>query len=482
MEPFTFRLQPQGGKPLYEQIYEYIAGELRTGRLRAGEKLPSKRVLAAHLHVSRNTVETAYGMLAAEGYVRAVPKSGFYALAVERPTSAPSRQTTATDVPPPALETYLYDFRTDTVDTSAFPYATWTKLSREIMADGARLLGRGDPQGDLPLRRAIAKYLHEFRGVNCSAAQIVVGAGIEYLIGLTAQLLQGMGAVALENPGYKRTGQIICNSGGSVVYLPMDDAGLRADRLPESGVCAVYITPSHQFPTGIVMPIGRRMELLGWACRAPGRYIIEDDYDSEFRYAGRPIPALQGLDSHGCVIYLGTFSKCIAPSIRVAYLVLPAPLLVRWREKFGAYSSTVSRFEQQTLARFLSEGHFGRHLNRTRLVYRRQRTQLLQALSREGIPFEVPGGRAGVHLLLRVKNGMQQAELVRRAAACGVRVYGLSEYCVQPVENLPKDAVVLGYAGFSAADFDRAAALLGRAWKVHSKTSDTSVDFPSSGE
>ena len=468
MDSFTFTLQPHGGKPMYEQIYEYIAGEMRAGRLRAGEKLPSRRALAAHLRVSQNTVDTAYGMLAAEGYLRAVPKSGFYACALERLSVQPAgaEPEPAQDAPasPPGRDRFLYDFRTDTVDTSIFPYTTWAKLSREVIAGGDCLLNRGDPQGDPPLRRAIAKYLHEFRGVNCSADQIIVGAGLEYLIGLTAQLLRGMGKIALENPGYERTRRIIRNCGGDTVCLPLDRAGLRADSLPGDGVCAAYITPSHQFPTGVVMPIGRRMELLAWACRAPGRYIIEDDYDSEFRYAGRPIPALQGLDQHGRVIYLSTFSKCIAPSIRVAYLVLPQDLLIQYRRVFGAYSSTVSRFEQQTLARFLSEGHFGRHLNRTRLLYRRQRSQLIQSLTGIGLPFEILGGNAGVHFAMRVKNGMAEHELVQRAADCGVRVYGLSEYCMVPVEDLPRSTVVLGYAGFSAADFQRAAALLKQAW------------------
>lgn len=466
MEPFTFSVEPQKSKRLYEQIYEYIAREMREGRLEAGEKLPSKRALAAHLRVSQSTVETAYGMLVSEGYLRAVPKSGFYVCALE------GADVLGTDPPldlppdpkPSGDRRYRYDFATNTVDTSAFPYATWAKISREVMADGTRLLNPGEPQGDLCLRRAIAKYLHEFRGVNCLAEQIVVGAGIEYLTGITTQLLQGMGAVALENPGYERTGRIIRNSGGEVVCLPLDRAGMRADLLPGEGVCAAYITPSHQFPTGIVMPIGRRMELLAWAGRKPGRYVIEDDYDSEFRYGGRPIPALQGLDRRGRVIYLSTFSKCIAPSIRAAYLVLPPDLLVLYRQKFGAYSSTVSRFEQQTLARFLSEGHFGRHLNRTRILYRKQREFLIQALSQERIPFEILGQNAGVHFLLHVQNGMAENELVQHAAENGVRVYGLSEYCMEPVPGLPESTVVLGYAGFSAEELREAAALLRQAW------------------
>ena len=462
MNPFTLQFEPSKG-PLYLQLYQFLAEEIKEGNLSCGERLPSKKSLMSHLKISQSTVETAYEMLATEGYVRSVPRSGFYVCELEQMETAkqsvPLIEETPADEPPSPCR---FDFRTNAVDTSVFPYSTWSKLFKETIYQNPELLNPGQRQGDFCLREALAKYLHEFRGVNCQPGQIVIGAGIEYLIGLIAQLLNSS-VFALENPGYRRLYRILKNNGRDVCLLPLDGSGMLPGELEDSGADAAYITPSHQFPTGVTMPIGRRMQLLAWARRREGRYLIEDDFDGEFRFQGRPIPSLQGTDRDGRVIYLSTFSKSIAPSIRIAYMVLPPALLEKYRQDFGSYSSTVSRFEQHTLAKFIAAGHFSRHINRTRLIYRQRCGVLTDALEKTGVPMEVIGETAGLHLLLRIKNGMGEQELVERAGKAGVRVYGLSQYYLDG--SAPDSStVVAGYAGMRDEEIREAAELLKNAW------------------
>ncbi len=459
MNPFTLEFREKDG-PLYQQLYRYLADEIKSGRVTEGERLPSKRSLIAHLKVSQSTVETAYDMLVTEGYVRSVPKSGFYVCKLERLlSSGPPVPAEPEDQEPPS---FPYDFSTSAVDPSVFPYATWAKLSRETLYQNPELLNPGHRQGDLFLRETLAKYLYEFRGVRCSPEQIVIGAGIEYLIGIIAQVLDGA-VFALENPGYRRLAQVLKNNHSGIRLIPLDSSGMNPDALEESGATAAYITPSHQFPLGVTMPVGRRTQLLAWAERSPGRYLIEDDFDSEYRFNGRPIPAVQGLDHNGRVIYLSTFSKSLAPSIRIAYLVLPKTLMSAYFRKFGGYSSTVSRFEQHTLAKFIAGGHYSRHINRTRLIYRQRRDLFINGLQDAGVPVRILGQHAGLHLALEIGNGAKEPELLARAAEQGVRMSGLSQYYLDG--NAPTGSTVIaGYAGLSAEQISAAARLLGRAW------------------
>ena len=361
MVHLTTALEPGSGVPLYEQLYRSLAGEMRTGALPAGTRMPGKRRLAAELSVSVNTVDTAYQMLAAEGYLAARERSGFYVqeyLALPQvgpdargPSPAPAVPEPAAPEPP-----VRYDLSTRGVDPGLFPFRTWARLQKELLYSSPELLTNGDAQGDLALRQALADYLAEYRGVQCGAHQVVVGAGLEYLLGLLAPLLHGTAAV--ETPGYPRALQVLENTGMRCCCLPVDEGGLSLDALDRSGAAVCYVTPSHQFPTGVTMPAGRRAELLHWAARRPGqRYIIEDDYDSEFRFDTRPLPSLQGMaGADGPVVYLSTCSRSLAPGIRIAYMVLPEHLLPAWHAKYRLYSGTVSRFEQQTLARFITGG------------------------------------------------------------------------------------------------------------------------------
>lgn len=463
----TYHLDPHSKTPLYEQLYRAVRADIMSGTLAGGTRLPSKRQLTANLRVSQITVETAYGQLLAEGYIVSEPRRGYF---VQKQLAAPAQaQAPKAAAPHPhtaPADDCKYDFRTNIVDTGCFPFATWARLSRSVLSEYSdRLLRATDPCGAAELRGQIARYLYDFRGINISPDNILVGAGSEYLMHLVIQLLGRDRVYALENPGYRKLYQIFSDNGAAVRPLPLDKSGLRADALAASDASVVYLTPSHHFPLGTVMPAARRMEILRWASAAPGRYIIEDDYDSEFRYASRPIPALGELDHAGRVVYVNTFAKSLSPSLRIGYLVLPDALMARYHERFSLYSSTVPSFDQHTLAAFMRTGGFERHISRSRKVYQARRDALMTALDRElaDLPHEVSRSEAGLHLLLHMRNGMLERELIERARAAGVRVYGLSAYYTPPVKP-PKATLVLGYAGLTEQQINEAAALLRQAW------------------
>ena len=448
MVHLTTALDAASGVPLYEQLYRSLAAEMRTGAISAGTRMPGKRRLAAELSVSVNTVDAAYQMLAAEGYLEARERSGFY---VQEYLALPERTESAAPPQPeaaPAPERPVrYDLSTRGVDPELFPFRTWARLQKELLYSSPELLTHGDAQGDLSLRQALAEYLEEYRGVRCGPHQLVVGAGLEYLLGLLAPLLPGPAAV--ENPGYPRARQVLENNGISCCCLPVDEDGLSIRALSESGAAVCYVTPSHQFPTGVTMPAGRRAELLHWAARRPGqRYIIEDDYDSEFRFDTRPLPSLQGMaGADGPVVYLSTCSRSLAPSIRIAYMVLPEHLLPAWREKYRLYSGTVSRFEQQTLARFITEGYFTRHLARERVAYKARRDALTAALTAAFAPGELTlaGLHTGLHLLAALRDPPPDAALRRAAAAAGMELGLLSDYDLTGDAPSAAGTLVLGY-------------------------------------
>ncbi len=469
----TFILNPDHEIPLYQQLYSFIRKEIETGRLQRGEKLTSKRKLAAHLKISQNTVATAYEQLAAEGYIISKPKSGYYVAVLEDmlpdiPEPSPE-EAVVHAAQKPAREQWLYDFKTNTVDANFFPFPTWAKISREILHNRSRNLLRAvDPRGYYPLRKAIADYVHQYRGVNCTPEQIIIGAGSEYLLGLAVQLLGRKSRYAVENPNYNKVYKVIKSNGADVSLMSLDDDGVSVESLKHSGAEILHLTPSHQFPLGIVMPVGRRMALLKWALESPDRYILEDDYDSEFRFSGRPIPALQGLDTADKVIYFNTFTRSLAPSMRISYMILPERLLHSYCEDFSFYSSTVPRFEQHTLHQFMEGGHFERHLSRMRKIYKVRRNKMLACI--RCLPMadkiEISGENAGLHLLLKFEPPYTEKALVEHAKAAGIRVYGLSEYYIEPEARMPRNVIVMGYASFTEEEIETAVSLLGHAWSA----------------
>ena len=469
MIDFTISLSSDPHLPLYERLYRSLSSQIRSGQLGAGQKLPGKRSLAEALAVSVNTVDTAYQLLTAEGYLEVRPKSGFYVLPV--PQTLPKAGLEAAS-PCPALPQGnslpqpRFDLSTGGVDTSLFPFRTWGRIQKELLYSSPQLLTRGPSQGDEELRAEIAEYLRAYRGVHCRPNQIVIGAGIEYLLGLLAPLLQGPAAV--ENPGYRRTRTILENNGLACLPVDIDREGLSVKMLAESGAQVAYVTPSHQFPTGLTMPAGRRGELLRWAGEKPGRWIIEDDYDSEFRFDLRPLPSLQGMGGPGGpVIYLTTFSKSLAPSIRIAAMVLPDSLLLPYRQRYSVYSCTVSRFEQQTLCEFIRRGHFSRHLARLRSQYKGRMESLREALNGAFGPelLELEGTHTGLHLLMRLKRGPGEEELAGAARAGGVPLGRLSDYYMCRKEKCPARTLVLGYAALPPERIGELVGALQELWR-----------------
>ena len=466
MYELAINLKSDGKIPLYEQIYEYIRSEIRDGHIASGEKLPSTRALSRCLDVSRSTVELAYEQLLSEGYIEAQPCRGYFAAQIDglyqiRPQCCSTRKNDAR-----VKETYIYDFTPNGVDLKSFPYNVWRKLSRECLVDDrAELFRLGCPQGEWGLRNAISSYLHQARGVNCTPEQIIIGAGNDYLLMLLCAVIGTQHRVALENPTYRQAYRLFENLSCEVCTVDMDARGMRVDKLETSGADIAFVMPSHQYPLGTVMPIKRRMELLGWAGRIEGRYIIEDDYDSEFRYKGKPIPALQGYDGKGRVIYIGTFSKSIAPAIRMSYMVLPETLCRMYEERCGFISSTVSKVDQLILQRFIEDGYYEPHLNIMRALYKSRHDTLLAALREWGADFTVSGENAGVHLLLHFCDGRSEEELIGLAARKGVKVYGLSEYYVEGCREREEAVILLGYANMNEDKIKDAVNLLKEAWK-----------------
>lgn len=444
--------------PLYEQLYRHLAGEISHGRLPSGSKLPSKRKMCALLGISMSTVDTAYSLLAAEGYVTVRPRSGYTVADLLPLTPSPAPDTPK---PQPAPTKWKYDCSTSAVDTSLFPFSSWARINKEAVYENRDLLQRGHPQGDLPLRSALADLLAQYRGVRCAPEQIIVGAGADLLLSTVLQLLPEHSAIALEDPGYPAARSTAKRLGREVLSIPVDDKGMSPPALERSGASLAYVTPSHQFPLGITMPADRRSRLLHWAYAAPNRYLIEDDYDSEFRYSSRPIPALQGMDREGRVVYMGTFSRSIAPAIRVAFAILPPSLLERWQAEFSHSSCTVSRFEQEALRRFLVQGLYSRHLRRSVNLYRKKCAIFSEALS--SIDGAILSGRhAGLHFLLTCPRFTEE-ELVNRAADHGVRVYPLSRHCHE-IPPIPS-TVIVGFAGLTEQELLQAAELLKKAWQ-----------------
>ena len=461
---FTMRFDDGGGCPKYEQLYRHVRDGIVAGDLKAGDRLPSKRRLSAHLHISMNTVENAYGQLVAEGYVEAAEKKGYFVLPVapRPPADGPVRPAPVKAASGKPAAAVRYDMKNNMVDTESFPFPTWSRLMRDsLREDHASLLRELDPQGDAQLRRAIAGYLEAYRNMTVSPERILLGAGTAYLLGILLELLPGA-KFAIEDPGYSMIARTLQVRGVPFSAIPIDDEGLSLAALGRSRARVCLVTPSNQFPLGTVMSIARRNRLLDWAAARPDRYLIEDDYDSDYRYSLKPAPSLHSLDRDDRVIYLNTFARTLTPSLRIAYLVLPPSLLERYLPRRRFYSCTVSGFEQRTLWRFIGGGHYERHLNRMRTLYKKRRNVFLNGLSPMAGKIAVSGAGAGLHLLLRSSVGMPESEMARRAAGKKVKVYGLSGFYHESVAET--HTVVAGYGGLTEGELARAASLLCRAW------------------
>ena len=450
----TYELKKTPGVPLYEALYRCIRGDILSGALATGQKLPSKRALAENLEVSKITVEAAYNQLLSEGYICSREKVGYFVEAVERHAPAPVPALPRDELPAAPLVDLTGS------GTVRFPFSVWMKLQREVMLDyGEKLLLPMPNQGIPELRQAISQHLADFRGLHVPPEHILIGAGTDFLYNILIQLLGRDLSYAVEEPGYGKIRKIYAAGGVSCLSAPMDANGVRPNSLTSARV--LHISPSHHFPTGLVTPVSRRLELLAWARQREG-YIIEDDYDSEFRFDAHPMPAMQSLDHSGRVIYMNSFSKTLAPSIRISYMVLPGALMEKFQRELGFYGCTVPSFEQYTLARFLSRGHFEKHINRMRKFYRSRRNRVVNML--KNCPFAgkltILEQDAGLHFLLKIDTELSDRALTDKLLSSGIRVHALSHYYHESGENTR--TLVVNYAQLDEDALARALEDLGK--------------------
>lgn len=463
MELLTLYLDGSGIKTLYYQLYSYIKAEIQKGNMKYKDRLPSKRKLASHLNISQNTVKTAYEQLIDEGYLVSIERKGYFVakiedlLILEKPKESRIEEKTLLD------KNIKYDFSYEGVDRASFPFSIWRKVTREVINEyDTDILVGTKAQGDYKLRQVIARYLKQSRGVISSPDNIILSAGTEYLFYILFQLLNEDYIYGIENPSYEKLNLLFNSNRMNYIPIDIDENGMIQKEIEKSGANIICITPAHQFPTGVIMPINRRIQLLNWMNEKNNRYIIEDDYDSEFKYSGRPIPALKGLENSDKVIYMGNFSKSLSPGIRVSYMVMPNGLITRYREDLPFMTCPIPTIQQKNLARFMMEGYFAKHLNKMRIIYRKKREVLVNSLQKHEKELKIIGADAGLHITIEVNNGMTEEELIRSAEAHGVRVYGLSRYYTG--KRRGNCRILLGYANMKEKEIEEGMEILYRAW------------------
>lgn len=417
--------------PIYLYLYKCIKNDILSGKLKPKEKLPSKRSFAQNNGISIITIQNAYDQLISEGYVYTLPKKGYYVAALDKMPGALADSKVDYDIKVPEKDKYECDLSSNRVNPDNFPFSIWTRVSRDVMSNMKEELMQISPTaGVMELREAIAEHLKSFRGMLVDPNQIIVGSGTEYLYGLIVQLLGREKKYVIENPGYKKLADVYRKQGIEFSYADLDDEGITAEELENSGADIAHICPNHHFPTGITMPASRRYEVLAWANAGNERYIIEDDYDSEFRVAGKPIPPLFSIDACEKVIYMNTFSKSLSPTIRISYMILPVHLANRFYETMSFYSCTVSNFEQYTLARFISQGYLEKHINRMRLYYTKQRQFLMHIIERSalGDKCTILENDSGLHFLIMLDTDKTDEEIEKSLKDKGIKIKALSDY------------------------------------------------------
>lgn len=418
----------------YLKLYELIKKDITGGVIAAGEKLPSRRSFANNLGVSTVTVDNAYDQLLQEGYIYSLPKKGYFVEKINRIT-APARGLPKTPISSIGKTSeHYFDFSSNRPELSNFPFSVWAKINRNVIADKSEELLKVSYSTGIPaLREAIARHLSSFRGMEVSPEQIVVGAGTEYLYGLIIKLLGKDKKYCLENPGYKKIRQVYDMEGIDYGFADIDDEGLIIENLVRNNADVAHISPTHHFPTGVTTPITRRYELLHWAGEKSERYIIEDDYDSEFRLRGTPIPTLQSIDNSEKVIYMNTFSKSLTSTIRISYMVLPPHLAAKYYRELSFLSCTVSTFDQYTLAEFISGGYFEKHINRMRIKYSKKRDRVLE-ITKDilGEPgeggYEIEENDSGLHFILKLYTKYSDTELEERLLKKNAKISAVSDF------------------------------------------------------
>lgn len=472
MNMLTFTIDMDSKTPIYRQLYAFIKSEIKAGVITFNTKLPSKRKLSSYLQISQNTVQAAYDQLIEEGYIMSIERKGFFVSEIDNLIQIINSEEHINKSELVYCDNkklkIIYDFSCDDVDMESFPIKTWRKLTKEAINEyDKEIFQAGESQGHLLLRTSIAEYLHQSRGVKCSADQIIISAGTEFLFQILFQLFDPNMIYGVENPGYEKLNLLFSSNRARFKPIEIDEDGMLPESIIKSNANILCITPAHQFPSGGIMPINRRVQLLNWAYKGDktnDRYIIEDDYDSEFKYSGKPIPALQGLDYNDKVIYMGNFAKSLSPSIRVSYMVLPVHLVKMYLKKLPFIICPVPVINQKALCTFIQNGSFERHLNRMRNIYKRKREVLVKSIKELNCKIEILGADTGLHLLLQIDNKMTEEELVSSALLNGVKVYGISRYYLDNTYNEKLPRILLGFAAIEESEIKKAILLLKKAW------------------
>lgn len=458
--------------PLYRQIYEQLKEEIITGVLPEGSRLPSTRHLAETLAVGRNTVENAYLQLSSEGYVESRIGSGFVVQDIQAMMHLVNEEN-HDNVPETSksndnnmLNIYQYNFEYGHLSSQDFPLNIWRKVSNKALASltAEDMTMYCDQKGELGLRNALSDYLKRYRGVSCSAEQIILCSGFDYALSLLCQIFQhNFHQIALEDPGYSGARELFRNHGFEVISVGVEKDGLNVKDLEASSAKIVYVTPSHQFPTGAVMPIQKRLRLLDWAKREGG-VIIEDDYDSELRYNSKPIPSISSIAGNENVIYIGTLSKALSPSLRVSYMVLPQKWMTHYDEGFKMYQSPVSLIQQRIIQQFIHSGHWESHLRKICVANKRKHDLLIRTIQElMSDKVIIHGKNTGLHILLESTQNLTEREMIKTAKECGVLVYPVSVFW-SDVKRYPNNMVLLGFGNVSEVEIVGGISHLAMAW------------------
>ena len=464
-------LNKKSKKTLYLQIYEQFKEKIISGQLEEGSRLPSIRSLSDSLNISKNTVTYAYQQLCIEGYVANKTRSGFYIQEIDNHSFSLQDQNETPTTPDilnckPDAPRYKYDFQYGRLAPGDFPIRLWRKLSNQILspANLDKLVSYPDRMGETGLRTAIMKYLHNHRGVFCQPEQIVLCSGTPLSLSLLCQLLKHEhSSIAMEDPGYDAARIVFKNNGMNIIPIGLEKGGLNLNELEKSQAKIVYVTPSHQFPTGEIMPIQKRFQLLEWAAKN-NSIIIEDDYDSELRYEGSPIPSIQNIDSKGQVIYLGTFSKSLSPALRLSYMVLSGEIHNKYQKAFQRYNTFVPWLDQKIVEAFIIQGHWEKHLRKVRLANKKRHDILIHTINKTmGKNVIVHGKNAGLHVILEFKENLCEKKLIKKAKDHGVIVYPVSTFWIRQ-EQYKNEMLLLGFSAMTESDIVEGINILNNAW------------------
>lgn len=456
-------LDPSSGVPLYQQLYQSIRAEIASGLLSHGQKLPSIASMARDLAVSHNTVEHAYALLTDEGYLQSLKGSGFrvqYASHALHTTHSKERSISMSQPQRP-----LYDFYYGNLSAESFPVALWRRLTNQALSfDTASLSLYPDKQGEPELRQQIASYLNRFRGMSCPPERVFVSGGVHYLLDTVAKLPPaGRRVLAIEEPGYDRARDVFRNNGYEIIPVPVRNDGVDIDALANVRADILFTTPSCQMPTGAVMPLDNRHRLLEWAS-ATGALIIEDDYEHEYRHGSPPLPSLQSIDTYGCVVYTGTFSKVFSPALRMGYFVLPDRLLARYDEVFGGYYCPIPWLQQRILTLYMQQGYWERRINKMSAQNTRKREIFLAAVNKYfGGRVQVRSGGAGTFAILEFGQDLPDTELIAQAALQNIKVYSAAPFWHRSGDR-PHNELLLGFSALSGAQIRDGISMLSEIW------------------